>query len=87
MPNRQEPETGTDVDADHRPVDVERLGQLVDDGVVPWPGDLSDVEAAQLTAHIRRRRRSSLIRLIARLIAADILRERTEDLPHEKKPI
>ncbi len=65
-PNTAAPEACTPT------ADVGRLAPLVADGEVDWPDDLPEQQAAELTAMVRRRRRSRLIKLIARLIAAQI---------------
>jgi hypothetical protein len=53
-------------------LDLDRLARLVAGGEVEWPDGLSDRQADELTALVRRRRRSELITMIARAIAAEL---------------
>jgi hypothetical protein len=53
---------------------LDRLADLIADGQAEWPADLAEPAASELTLAVRRRRRSRLVKLIARLIAADIVR-------------
>ena len=65
------PETGDPVR------DLERLASLVANDEIAWPDDLSANQTAELTADVRRRRRSRLVKLVTRSIAADIARDRS----------
>lgn len=60
--------------------DVAHVASLVADGTVAWPDDLTDTQAANLTVAIRNINRSRLIKLLARLIAADIVRRETPEI-------
>ena len=56
--------------------DLGRLADLVIQGDIGWPSDLSEARAAELTAVIRRRLRSRLVRLVGRQVAAELARDR-----------
>lgn len=68
-------------------LDIERLATLVANGEVAWPSDLPEPQAAELTAKVRRRHRSRLITIIARLVAADIARHRPHGESHASQHI
>ena len=51
-----------------------RIAQLVADDEIPWPTNLSPNDADRLRLAVREIRRSQLVYLVARLIAADIAR-------------
>ena len=72
-PDRGGPEPTQSAKAARAPAaQIERLAELVAGGEVEWPDDLPESQAAELTAAVRRCRRSRLIKLIARQIAQDI---------------
>lgn len=51
---------------------IDRCARLIANDEIGWPGDISDEEAHELGKRVRRYRRQNLIRLISRVIAADI---------------
>ena len=53
-----------------------RCADLLANGKMDWPTDLSNDQQAELLESVRRHRRSRLIRFIASQIAADIAAEK-----------
>lgn len=67
----------TPVAGEPHPADrVEQWAVLLTDGEVEWPQDLPADLAAELTIAVRHRRRSGLMRLIAKAIVADLADDR-----------
>ena len=65
----------TPIDDRRSPGDPARLAALVATGELPFPAGLAPAEAAALAAEVRRLRRARLVRLVAGVIARDLLRE------------
>lgn len=64
-------------------LDVAKVAPLVADGEVAWPDDLTNAQVAALTVAVRNLNRTRLIKLVARLLAADIACEQASEIDHE----
>lgn len=62
----------SDSQVSHTPDIIDRSARLIANDEIGWPSDISEEDAQELRTRVRRYRRQNLIRLIARLIAADI---------------
>ena len=78
MPTSKEPDHGRTAGAESKAStarEQERRASLIAKGQVDWPSGLDEPTAKALEVEVRRLRRFRLIRLIARLIAADLARD------------
>jgi hypothetical protein len=76
--NRQEPiepDAESSSTGETPTASIDELARLVDDGQTGWPQDLPRAQQHRLTTEVRRRRRSRLIQITARLIADDLDRD------------
>ena len=70
---------GRDLNEAEPPFDIDRWAELLATNRVSWPADICPEIAVRLSRAVRERRRSRLVTLIARLIAADLIRKTAQD--------